>query len=97
LLARVPGGGTNPRLAIERALLMDERGQPDLDALEADTVIVLCDGATDGGRSWVKPFLDRVLPLYPVRFHSVLIGTEGDGTLKALAEQSGGRFRRVGG
>ncbi len=97
LLARVPGGGTNPRLAIERALLMDEQGRPDVAALEADTVIVLCDGTTDSGSSWVKPFLDRVLPQYPVRFHSVLIGTEGDGTLKALAEQSGGRFRRVGG
>lgn len=97
LLARTPGGGTNPRLAIERALLLDAAGQPDLDALEADTVIVLCDGATDEGSAWVKPFLDRVLPLYPIRFHSVLIGSEGDGTLRALAEQSGGRYRRVGG
>ena len=97
LLARTPGGGTNPRLAIEQALLMDDAGRPDVDALEADTVIVLCDGATDEGSAWVKPFLDRVLPLYPIRFHSVLIGSEGDGTLRALAEQSGGRYRRVGG
>lgn len=97
LLARVPGGGTNPRAAIEQALLMDADGQPDVDALEADTVIVLCDGATDSGSAWVRPFLDRVLPQYPIRFHSVLIGSESDGTLEALAEQSGGRFRRVGG
>ena len=97
LLARTPGGGTNPRLAVEQALLLDPAGRPDLDALEADTVILLCDGATDEGSAWVKPFLNRVLPLYPVRFHSVLIGTEGDGTLRALAEGSGGRYRRVGG
>jgi len=97
LLARTPGGGTNPRLAIEQALLLDRAGMPDVDALEADTVIVLCDGATDQGSAWVKPFLDRILPLYPIRFHSVLIGSEGDGTLRALAEQSGGQYRRVGG
>lgn len=97
LLARAPGGGTNPRLAIEQALLLDPAGRPDLDVLEADTVILLCDGATDEGSAWVKPFLNRVLPLYPIRFHSVLIGTEGDGTLRALAEGSGGQYRRVGG
>ena len=97
LLARVPGGGTSLQPAIERALLLDSHGRPRVEALEADTVVVLCDGATDRGSAWVKPLLDEVLPIYPVRFHTVLIGSRGDGTLEALAEQSGGRFLRVGG
>lgn len=97
LLGRKPNGGTNLRPAIELALKLDAFGKPDLDELEADTVIVLCDGGTSEGPRWVEPTLERVLPLYPVIFHTVHLGSSDDGTLRALAELSGGTFLRVGG
>ncbi|MEM9380303.1 MAG: VWA domain-containing protein [Planctomycetota bacterium] len=97
LLEREPSGGTNLKPAIELALKLDRRGEPDLDALEADTIIVLCDGETSEGARWVRPLLRRVLPMHPVVFHTVHLGVRDDGALEALAEASGGSFLRVGG
>lgn len=97
LLAHEPGGGTRLRPAVERALALDGRGLPDLERLEADTIIVLCDGETDEGWGWVAPTLGRVLPHHPVVFHCVHLGGRSDGTLQALASSSGGTFLRVGG
>ena len=97
LLGRKPGGGTNLQRAIRSVVPFDGSGFPDVSRLEADTIIVLCDGATGSGRRWVRPFLDRVLPYHPVRFHSVVIGSDGDGALEDLASFSGGRLSTVGG
>lgn len=97
LLARHPTGGTNLRPAIRLALKLDASGRPDLEGLEADTVIVLCDGETAEGAGWVKPLMDRVLPMHPVVFHTVHLGVKDDGALRSLAEASGGHFLRVGG
>lgn len=95
LLERRPIGGTNLRPAIELALGLDKRGGFDHRRLAADTFVVLCDGATTSGRSWVKPLLRRVQPEAQVRIHCVLIGTQGDGTLEALAEGTGGDLVRI--
>ncbi|MEM8710850.1 MAG: VWA domain-containing protein, partial [Planctomycetota bacterium] len=62
----------------------------------ADTIVVLCDGETQGGIRWVEPLLTRVLPLYPVVFHTVHLGPNSDGVLRKLSEISGGDFLRVG-
>lgn len=97
LLAHHPEGGTNLRPAIEQALRLDASGLPDLEAIEADTIIVLCDGETARGAHWVKPLLERVLPIYPILFHCVHLGNRDDGALEHLAEISGGDFIRVGG
>lgn len=97
LLEREPNGGTNLKPAIELALKLDRRGEPDLDGLEADTIIVLCDGETSEGARWVEPLLRRVLPMHPVVFHTVHLGVRDDGALQTLADTSGGRFLRVGG
>ena len=97
LLAHTPAGGTNLRPAIEQALRLDASGLPDLEAIEADTIIVLCDGETAEGSRWVKPMLKRVLPAYPILFHCVHLGHKDDGALEQLAEISGGDFIRVGG
>lgn len=90
-----PKGGTNLRPGIERALRIGGDGKPDLERLEADTVMVLCDGATAEGRTWVQPFLGRILDATRIRFHGVQIGGAGDGTLQALAEGTGGEFVQV--
>lgn len=107
LLDRGPAGATYLRPAVELALGIgsdglpssrggDERdGEPDEKNSPADTIVILCDGATQEGPAWVVPFLDRVLPLYPVVFHTVHLGPTGDGTLATLAEVSGGEFLRV--
>lgn len=97
LLAREPGGGTRLRPAIREALMMGADGYPDMERLEADTVVVLCDGQTEEGPAWVGATLERVLPHHPLVFHCVHLGGRGDGTLRALAEQSGGSYLRVGG
>lgn len=88
-------GGTNLQPAIRSTLELDRRGRPDLDRLEADTIIVLCDGATEEGSSWVEPLLRRVGPEACVVFHCAQIGPGGDGTLEGLAALTGGEFTRV--
>lgn len=90
-----PSGGTQVRAGIERALAIDEEGQVDLEELEADTLILLCDGETAEGPSWVVPFLRRVNPVVRVVIHGVQIGSGGDGTLAQLAATTGGDFARV--
>ena len=97
LLGRQPGGGTYLRPAVELALRLDSEGNVDPSLLEADTIIVLCDGETGEGRRWVRPLLERVQAATRVRIHCVLIGVQGDGTLEALAERTGGDFVRIGG
>jgi len=97
LLSRAPNGGTSLRPAVELALGIGRDGEMDLDRVEADTVVILCDGQTMGGPSWVAPLLDRVGEATQVVFECVLIGSQGDGTLEALAERTGGEFLRVDG
>ncbi len=58
-------------------------------------MIVLCDGETAEGRSWVWPWWREVAEETCVRFHCVQLGGGGNGTLEALAEVSGGEFVRV--
>ena len=91
-----PRGATQLRPGIETALRLDDDGLPVLDGATPDTVIVLCDGATEEGPAWVGPMLERVLPIHPVQFHCVLLGHRGDGALRRLAESSGGKLVRVG-
>jgi hypothetical protein len=97
LLAHHPGGATELRSGIDRALMIDKSGSVDLVLLEADTVIVLCDGATDEGPQWVVPFMKRVNSQARVVFDCVEIGNEGDGTLPKLARESGGDYVRIDG
>ncbi len=96
LLRIRPEGDTMLRSAVQRAMRIS-RGQMDLDALEADTIVVLCDGETEEGPSWVGPTLERHNAEARLRFYCVLIGSRGDGTLEALAEGTDGGFLRLGG
>lgn len=97
LLGKKPDGGTQLWTGIEEALELDRRGRIDVDRLEADTVIVLCDGATAEGKRWVRPWLDRCNGEARLVFHCVEIGNSGDGTLEALASGTGGDFARIEG
>lgn len=91
-----PQGGTQLRPAIEMAMELGSRsGKLDLERLEADTLIVLCDGATAEGAAWVKPLFEAVGQETCLRIDCVQIGGSGNGTLEALAEESGGQFVRV--
>ncbi len=96
LLRRSPEGGTLLRPAVALALGLDANGIPDPELSAGDTLVVLCDGQTSGGRAWVKPMLERVLPYYPVVIHSVHLGADDDGALRDLAHGTGGEFVRVG-
>jgi hypothetical protein len=97
LLARHPEGSTQLRPAVELALRLDADGRVDPARLEADTIVILCDGETAEGPRWVQPLLDRVQDDARVVFHCALIGTAGDGTLERLAAMTGGDFLRIGG
>ena len=90
-----PHGGTFLRPAIEHVLELDSRGRPDLARLEADSVVVLCDGATSEGPVWIARLLERVNDDACLAFHGVRIGPRGDGALELLAELSGGEFVEV--
>ncbi|MDP6520619.1 MAG: VWA domain-containing protein [Planctomycetota bacterium] len=92
-----PGGGTGLRLGVQEALHMSTWGDLDIKRLEADTVVILCDGATDSGPGWVDPFLLHLNSKARLLFHAVRIGGSGDGTLQALAWGSGGRCVDVDG
>lgn len=92
-----PDGGTNLATGVRMAMHVDRGGNLDLEALEADTVIVLCDGATAEGPGWVEPLLRRVNDRARLVFHAVQIGTSGDGTLEKLSLATGGEFVRVDG
>ena len=96
ILSREPEGGTFLKPGIRQALAVGSDGRVDLERLEADTVVVLCDGVTAEGPGWVPGFLERVAEAR-VQFHCVLIGSQGDGTLEALARGTGGEFLRIGG
>lgn len=95
LVGQKPDGGTELRRGIEEGLHVAPDGSFDLEAIEADTVIVLCDGATAEGPAWVPAFLERVNAGLRVVFHCVQIGEGGDGTLEELAKGSGGEFVRI--
>ena len=95
LSSRSPGGGTELRPAIEEAIELTPSGRCDLARLEADSVVVLCDGETAEGPLWVQPLLERVNGEACLIFHAVQIGGAGDGTLEALAEHTGGQHVRI--
>jgi hypothetical protein len=93
LLGRPPDGGTNLRGGVERAIDL-RKGAIDLERLGIDTVVVLCDGATDRGSAWVENLLEEVNGEARIVFHCVQIGNSGDGTLELLARLTDGDFVR---
>lgn len=96
-LEQTPGGGTQLKAGIEAALWGKRSRERNWMATEADTLVLLCDGATEEGPGWVASFLERVVSRTRTRFHGVQIGSLGDGTLEALARGSGGQAIRSGG
>jgi hypothetical protein len=96
-LEQKPRGGTNLRAGIERVFGLGSNRTLDLGRVDADTVIVLCDGATNEGPGWVPGFLSRINARARVLFHAVQIGAEGDGTLERLSKDSGGEFVHIDG
>lgn len=95
LLKRTPEGGTQLRIGLHRALRLKSNGRVDTERLETDTLVVLCDGETSEGPSWVAPVLRTINDEARIVIHGVQIGDEGDGTLERLAQISGGRFVAV--
>ncbi len=96
LRGQQPRGGTQLFEGFRTALRLDRDGRLDPARQDADTVIVLCDGATAQGPDWVEPWIRSENPVAQLVFHAVQIGATGDGTLEALTERSGGDFVRVG-
>jgi Mg-chelatase subunit ChlD len=86
-----PNGGTELEPAIREALAVDARGTP-RGPLDADTIVVLCDGETSEGRGWVRSLIESANAERCVVFCCVQIGSAGDGTLADLARLSGGQF-----
>jgi hypothetical protein len=97
LAGRSPQGATNLFAGLAAGLDLDAHGRLELERCEADTVIVLCDGATEEGPSWVRGWLGEQNESAQLVFHCVQIGSGGDGTLEALAAGTGGKFLRIEG
>jgi hypothetical protein len=95
LLRHHPDGDTYLRRGIDAALDLDAAGRLHLERLQADSLVVLCDGATTEGPAWVEAVLPEWVASARLRFHCVQIGLGGDSTLQALAQESGGEFVRV--
>jgi len=96
LESKPPEGETRLYEGVRAGLGLDARGRIVLERCEADTVIVLCDGATSEGPGWVEAWLAENEHAQLV-FHCVQIGEGGNGTLEALAAGTGGQFLRVKG
>lgn len=92
-----PEGETRLFQGVRAGLGLDARGRLALERCEADTVIVLCDGATTEGSGWVARWLAAENERAQLVFHCVQIGNEGNGTLEALAAGTGGEFVRIPG
>jgi hypothetical protein len=92
-----PDGETLLFEGLRAGLGLDSRGRLALERCEADTVIVLCDGATTEGPGWVERWLATENEAAQLVFHCVQIGVDGNGTLEALAEGTDGEFVRVQG
>jgi hypothetical protein len=92
-----PDGGTQLFAGLARALDLGPGGRLDPARVEADTVVVLCDGDTAEGPGGVLPWLARSNGDAELVFHCVQIGGLGDGTLELLAKGTGGSFVRVDG
>jgi len=90
-----PDGGTWLHKGIKTALKLGQDGRILLDKVQADTVIVLCDGDTEEGPGWVAPWLQRWNGEAQILFRCVEIGRLGNGTLRALAQNSGGSYIQV--
>ena len=95
LLARGPSGGTYLRAGFEEAIGLGSDGELDLDEMEADTLIILCDGQTAEGASWVRPLLERIQLEARWLIHTVQLGSFGDDTLELLSELTGGDHVRI--
>jgi len=95
LLKNGPQGGTFLHQGLKDALRLGPGGRISPQRVKFDTVIVLCDGATQEGPDWVEPWLARWNAVAQLTFQCVEIGKSGDGTLKALAEFSGGAYVQV--
>jgi hypothetical protein len=92
-----PNGGTRLKAGVDSALHVGDEGVVELQKLEADTVVVLCDGETEEGAGWVEPFLERVVPVTRVVFHGVQVGSRGDETMIRLAKGTKGDFVKIDG
>lgn len=90
-----PDGGTELTPAVQRAMRLDRQGVTDLRRLEADTVIVLCDGQVSRGFLSFLPDLLEANERAWLVFHCLQIGRGGDGVLESLAESTGGEFLNV--
>ena len=88
LNAQHPDGGTH--LATGLNSLISNR------ELSIDTVIVLCDGETVEGSDWARSWLDRYGHPAGLRFHCVQVGGHRANALRTLADETGGRFVRLG-
>lgn len=97
LQVQIPNGGTALRMGVDAALHLDGRGPIDLGKIEADTIVLLCDGDTNEGKGWVAQFLEETNVAARIVFYGVQIGGTGDGTLEALSHGSGGEFVRIPG
>ncbi len=95
--ANQPDGGTALAEGVRTALLADRDFTFDHERLEADTVVVLCDGESTGPRDWLRPVLRQATGPAQLRFQCVRIGFAGDGVLETLAQESGGDCVRVDG
>jgi len=85
-----PDGGTHLRPSIDMAMSREDPA-----ALEADTIIVLCDGETVEGGAWVAPFIRSENDKARVRFHAVQLGGRSDGALEALCSHTDGDYVEV--
>ena len=86
-------GGTQLQEAVFEAVRY-ERGKLNMKRLEADTVVVLCDGETYSGPGWVRPWLTEVEDAELI-FHCVQLGNESDGTLGQLSAITNGQLVEV--
>jgi len=102
---QAPGGGTMLRAGLDRALRLEAHGDhrlplgsspPPPPLPEFDTVVLLCDGGTSEGGTWVPHFLSHVAPRLRVVIHGVQVGGQSDGVLEALARGTKGGYVQVG-
>ena len=87
---KAPEGGTHLRAGVLNVMSRSSEA-----ALEADTIIVLCDGETLEGPGWVAPSIRSFNEEARVVFSAVQLGGRSDGALEALCEHTNGDYVEI--
>jgi len=94
LASREPDGGTVLETGLVAATGVSLEGDWKPEQLEADTVVILCDGETREDAGWAEKWLDATNGTAQLIYHAIQLGNQRGTALETLVLRTGGDFVR---